>query len=186
EVGPQEAQAALVRSQGRPRADQPRDRRARRRRGRAHHGRDRRARRSGRGARADGGAGRGRLTMRGALKAVVAIVVVLIALAVVHMLVLDSQPKPAAVTADGGSIESASSVDLQVFDSPATGSGPEGAPIVLLHCFACSSQWWNPILPALNENHRVIRIDLIGHGGSEKPQGGYEIDAQGAAVAEAL
>jgi len=124
--------------------------------------------------------------MRGALKAVVAIVVVLIALAVVNMLVLDSQTKPAAVTADGGSIESASSVDLQVFDSPATGSGPEGAPIVLLHCFGCSSQWWNPILAKLNERHRVIRVDLVGHGGSEKPQSGYEIDTQGAAVAEAL
>ena len=145
-----------------------------------------RARRTGRGARADGGAGRGRLSMRGALKAVIAIVVVLIALAVVNMLVLDSQTKPAAVTADGGSIESASSLELQVFDSPATGSGPEGAPIVLLHCFGCSSQWWNPILAKLNERHRVIRIDLVGHGGSEKPQSGYEIDTQGAAVAEAL
>jgi pimeloyl-ACP methyl ester carboxylesterase len=124
--------------------------------------------------------------MRGALKAVIAVLVVLITLAVVNMLVLDSQTKPATVTADGGSIESASSVELQVFDSPATGSGPEGAPIVLLHCFGCSSQWWNPILAKLNEHHRVIRVDLVGHGGSEKPQSGYEIDTQGAAVAEAL
>ena len=113
-------------------------------------------------------------------------IVVLIGLGVVNAVVLDNQTKPAEVTADGGRIEHVSSVDLQVFDSPATGSGPEGAPIVLLHCFGCSSQWWNPILPALNENHRVIRIDLIGHGGSEKPQSGYEIDSQGAAVAEAL
>lgn len=124
--------------------------------------------------------------MRGALKAVIVVLVVLIALGVVNMLVLDSQTKPAAVTADGGSIESASSVELQVFDSPATGTGPEGAPIVLLHCFGCSSQWWNPILAKLNERHRVIRVDLVGHGGSEKPQSGYEIDTQGAAVAEAL
>ena len=34
--------------------------------------------------------------------------------------------------------------------------------------------------------HRVVRIDLIGHGGSEKPQSGYEIDSQAAAAAEAL
>jgi len=90
------------------------------------------------------------------------------------------------VTADGGRIESASSVDLQVFDSPATGPGPEGAPIVLLHCFGCSSQWWNPTLEQLNERHRVVRVDLIGHGGSEKPRSGYEIEAQAAAAAEAL
>lgn len=120
------------------------------------------------------------------LRIIVVVVVVLVALGVVNALVLDSQTKPAEVTADGGKIESASSVDLQVFDSPATGPGPEGAPIVLLHCFGCSSQWWNPILAQLNERHRVIRIDLIGHGGSEKPQSGYEITAQSAAVAEAL
>lgn len=121
-----------------------------------------------------------------ALKVLFVVIVALIALGVVNMLVLDSQTKPAGVTAEGGRIESASSVDLQVFDSPATGPGPEGAPIVLLHCFGCSSQWWNPILPELNERHRVVRIDLLGHGGSEKPQSGYEIDGQGAAVAEAL
>jgi pimeloyl-ACP methyl ester carboxylesterase len=124
--------------------------------------------------------------MRRALKALLLLLVVLIALGIVNALVLDSQTKPAEVTADGGKIESASSVDLQVFDSPATGSGPEGAPIVLLHCFGCSSQWWNPILGKLNEHHRVVRIDLIGHGGSEKPQSGYEIEAQAAAAAEAL
>lgn len=124
--------------------------------------------------------------MRRALKALLTILVVLIALGVVNALVLDSQTQPAAVSGDGGRIESVSSVDLQVFNSPATGPGAEGAPIVLLHCFGCSSQWWNPMLAALNERHRVIRIDLLGHGGSEKPQSGYEVAAQGAAVAEAL
>jgi len=120
------------------------------------------------------------------LKVLLVAIIVLAALAAVNAVVLDSQTKPARVTADGGRIETVSSVDLQLFDSPATAPGPEGAPIVLLHCFGCSSQWWNPILPALNERHRVIRIDLIGHGGSEKPQSGYEIEAQAAAVAEAL
>ena len=124
--------------------------------------------------------------MRRALKFVLVALVVLLALGIVNALVLDSQTKPAEVTADGGEIETASSVDLQVFDSPATGPGPEGAPIVLLHCFGCSSQWWNPILEQLNERHRVVRVDLIGHGGSEKPQSGYEIEAQAAAAAEAL
>ncbi|HET6831437.1 MAG TPA: alpha/beta hydrolase [Solirubrobacterales bacterium] len=120
------------------------------------------------------------------LKIILLVAVVLVALAVVNAIVLGSQTKPASVTADGGRIESASSADLQVFDSPATGPGPEGAPLVLLHCLGCSSQWWNPNLPELNERHRVVRIDLIGHGGSEKPQSGYEIESQGAAVAAVL
>ncbi len=124
--------------------------------------------------------------MRRALKALLIVAVILIALGIVNAFVLDNQTKPAEVTAGGGRIESASSVDLQVFDSPATGPGPEGAPIVLLHCFGCSSQWWNPILETLNERHRVVRVDLIGHGGSEKPQSGYEIESQAAAAAETL
>ena len=124
--------------------------------------------------------------MRRAFKLALLVLVVLIALGIVNALVLDNQTKPAEVTADGGKIETVSSVDLQVFDSPATGPGPEGAPIVLLHCFGCSSQWRNPILDTLNERHRVVRIDLIGHGGSEKPQSGYEIKTQAAAAAEAL
>jgi pimeloyl-ACP methyl ester carboxylesterase len=120
------------------------------------------------------------------LKALLLATLLLAALAAVNAVVLDSQTKPAEVTADDGRIEAVSSVDLQLFDSAATGPGSEGAPIVLLHCFGCSSQWWRPILPALNERHRVVRIDLIGHGGSEKPQSGYEIEAQAAAAAEAL
>lgn len=124
--------------------------------------------------------------MRRGLRFAAFVAVVLVGLAVVNAFVLNNETRPAEVTADGGALEEVSSVDLQVFDSPATEPGAEGAPIVLLHCFGCSSQWWNQILPVLNETHRVIRIDLIGHGGSEKPQSGYEMDAQGAAVAEAL
>ncbi len=124
--------------------------------------------------------------MRRGLRIALIVILILAGIGIVNAFVLNNQTEQAEVTADGGEIVAVSSADLQVFDSPATGPGPEGAPIVLLHGFACSSQWWNPILPALNETHRVIRIDLVGHGGSEKPRSGYEIDAQGAAVAEAL
>jgi pimeloyl-ACP methyl ester carboxylesterase len=63
----------------------------------------------------------------------------------------------------------------------------DASPMVLLHCYACSLRWWNAILPLLEQRHRVIRIDLLGHGGSEKPASGYSIDdGQAAAVAAAL
>ena len=58
--------------------------------------------------------------MRGALKVVIALLVVLVALGVVNMLVLDSQTKPAAATADGGRIESASSVERNPLPSIVT------------------------------------------------------------------
>lgn len=125
--------------------------------------------------------------MRRGLRIAIGLLVILIALAIVNALVLDGQRRPAEVTAPGGEILAGSSVDLQVIDQPATDPAlPEGEPIVLLHCFACSSRWWDAMVPILNQDHRVIRIDLIGHGGSEKPTSGYEIDTQGAAIAEAL
>lgn len=126
--------------------------------------------------------------MRRGLKLGLTALVVLIALVVVNAFALNSVTKSAEVTAEGGEIIGleSSPAALQVFDQPAAGAGREGAPIVLLHCFGCSSQWWNPILPALNEHHRVIRLDLIGHGGSEKPKSGYEIETQASAVAAVL
>ena len=125
--------------------------------------------------------------MRRGLRITFGLLVILIALAIVNAFVLDGQRQSAKADAPGGEIVPVSSVDLQVIDQPATDtSRPEGEPIVLLHCFSCSSRWWDAMLPQLNEHHRVIRIDLIGHGGSEKPTSGYEIDAQGGAIAEAL
>lgn len=44
-----------------------------------------------------------------------------------------------------------------------------GAPLILLHGIESSSSYWNNIIPALAENHRVIAIDLLGFGNSPKP-----------------
>ena len=43
----------------------------------------------------------------------------------------------------------------------------EGKPILLLHGFLENSTMWNGLLPHLIKNHRVICIDLLGHGQSE-------------------
>ena len=55
-----------------------------------------------------------------------------------------------------------------------------------MHCYACSLHWWDELAPLLARRHRVVRIDLLGHGGSQKPSSGYEIDEQAALVAGAL
>ena len=57
---------------------------------------------------------------------------------------------------------------------------------MLLHCATCSMDWWDNLAPLLEPDHRVIRIDLLGMGGSDKPGSGYSIDDQASAVAEAL
>lgn len=120
-------------------------------------------------------------------KVLIAALVALAALLAVNTAVLDSETKPAEVNAPGGELIELDAATLQVVDSPA-GVGParEGAPIVLLHCYACSLRWWDALVPLLNRRHRVLRFDLIGFGGSQKPKSGYAITEQARAVAEAL
>jgi pimeloyl-ACP methyl ester carboxylesterase len=43
--------------------------------------------------------------------------------------------------------------------------GPEDAPtVVLVHGFACSMHWFDRVAAELAAEHRVIRVDLLGHG----------------------
>lgn len=65
--------------------------------------------------------------------------------------------------------------------------GPASAPtLVLLHGFAGSLRWWSAATPILAKRFRVIRIDLPGHGGSEKHSGDYATVALARQVARAL
>ncbi len=87
-----------------------------------------------------------------------------------------------AAHADAGRIVDLPGGDLQVRED-----GPRDAPaVVMLHGFACSLGWWDQMTPALARDHRVIRFDLLGHGGSEKPKEGYGMESQARLVAAAL
>ncbi len=113
-----------------------------------------------------------------AIGAVAALVVVL----VVNALLVDGEIKSAAVTVSGGRILDLPSGRVQVLEK-----GPRsGEPIVLIHCYTCAIDWWDGMLPALSRSHRVVAIDLRGHGGSEKPASGYSMAAQAELVAQAL
>ncbi len=100
--------------------------------------------------------------------------------AIANALVTSGETAPAQ--ADIGRIISLRGGDLQVRED-----GPPDAPtIVLLHGFASSIHWWNGLTPLLARRHRVIRIDLLGHGGSQKPRDGYAVDHRAALVQQAL
>lgn len=72
-------------------------------------------------------------------------------------------------------------------DLHAVVQGPrEGAPIVLLHGYACSTRWWEPVAGRLARDDRVIALDLVGHGSSEKPREGYAMEQQAQQVSRAL
>lgn len=100
----------------------------------------------------------------------------------VNAVTTSSQTKEAESTVEGSQILALSSGDVQITDS-----GPaDGQTIVLIHGYAASLHWFDKIEPLLEEGHRVIRIDLLGFGGSEKPESGYSIPEQASTVAEAL
>ena len=65
--------------------------------------------------------------------------------------------------------------------------GRPGSPgVLLIHGSAGSTAWWDPVVPALAGACRVIRVDLLGHGRSSSPAGGYDIPAQARRVGAAL
>lgn len=118
---------------------------------------------------------------RGA-KIAVGIVVVLAALLAINTVVVDHETKEAGVTEPGGRILDLPGGKLEVVEH-----GPRsGSPIVLVHCFSCAINWWDSMMPYLNRDHRVIAVDLLGHGGSEKPTSGYTIPHQADLVAQAM
>lgn len=45
----------------------------------------------------------------------------------------------------------------------------DGPPVLLLHGFTGSATSWGALLQALTGAHRVIAVDLLGHGGSDAP-----------------
>jgi pimeloyl-ACP methyl ester carboxylesterase len=116
------------------------------------------------------------------LKVGIAVIVALLALLLVNALLTGGETEGAEVTEPGGRIFKLPDGDLQVAEH-----GPrDGSPIVLIHCFSCGMNWWDGMVPLLERDHRVITVDLLGHGGSEKPDSGYNPPNQAKVVAEVL
>ena len=72
--------------------------------------------------------------------------------------------------------------DIQVRED----GDPGAPPVVLIHGYAVSMRWFDAVTPLLARELRVIRLDLLGHGGSEKPRDGYSMENQADIVAQAM
>ncbi|MGH2983674.1 MAG: alpha/beta fold hydrolase [Solirubrobacterales bacterium] len=116
------------------------------------------------------------------LKIVLGVLAGIIVLLVLNAIAVSQQTEDAEVDVDGAELVETSYGALQVLDE----GDPQDSPIVLIHCYTCSMNWWGQLAPMLETGHRVIRVDLLGHGGSDKPGAGYEIEKQANAIAEAL
>lgn len=116
------------------------------------------------------------------LKVGIGIALALFALLALNALLVDGKTEGAEITAPNGRL-----LDLPGGEVQFVEYGPRnGAPIVLIHCFTCAIDWWDAMVPSLERHHRVVAIDLLGHGGSEKPGSGYTPQNQAEVVAEAL
>lgn len=109
------------------------------------------------------------------------VLVVLAALLVVNALIVDGKTEAASAEGAGRVL------DLPGGDLHVTDTGPRDAPAILLvHCYTCSMRWWQRVEPRLSGDRRVIMVDLLGHGGSEKPEDGYSMAHQADTIAQAL
>lgn len=107
-------------------------------------------------------------------------VLVLAAALAINTLLVELDTEPA--DPDVGQIVQLPAGDVQIRED-----GPrDGPPLVLVHGFQASLRWWDRVMPALARRHRVVRIDLLGHGGSEKPRDGYSMEEQGDLVADVM
>jgi pimeloyl-ACP methyl ester carboxylesterase len=109
-----------------------------------------------------------------------AIVAVLVVLLVVNTIVTNGQTKSAK--ADGGRIVDLPGGDLQVRED----GSPQAPAVVLIHGWTASIRWFDRLTPLLDDRYHVVRVDLLGHGGSAKPKDGYSMEAQADRVAGAL
>jgi hypothetical protein len=113
-------------------------------------------------------------------KIVIGVLTAIVVLVVVNTIVTDRDTEPAK--ADGGRLIDLPGGALQVRED-----GPvNDPPIVLIHGWAASSDWFDRITPLLATGHHVVRVDLLGHGGSAKPRNGYTMEEQADRVALAL
>lgn len=131
------------------------------------------------------GGGEGARIGRG-LKVAIAVLLALLVLIVLNAFALNNETEKARVTVPGAELVETTSGPLQVLDSGASPADEGASPLVLIHGSGGAIDWWDELIPRLTETHRVIAIDLLGYGGSAKPDSGYSIESQAGLVAQVL
>jgi pimeloyl-ACP methyl ester carboxylesterase len=69
----------------------------------------------------------------------------------------------------------------------AAGTRGAGGPVVFLHGFPTSSHLWNDVVPLMPAGHRLVVVDLLGYGRSDRPLSRpVDIRAHGARIIQLL
>ena len=117
--------------------------------------------------------------MRRGLTLLAVAVLTIAAVFALNSMLVDIKTRPAMARSGGTLMET----EIVTANVKVEGEGP---PVVLIHGFGAALDWWDAITPELARNHKVIRLDLIGHGGTEAPGSGYAIERQAALVKAVL
>jgi pimeloyl-ACP methyl ester carboxylesterase len=100
----------------------------------------------------------------------------------------DRQPAvnlPANEVADAATVSgSVASADGTRIAYQALGAGDTA--LVFIHGWSCDSSYWKPQLSAFARSHRVVTVDLAGHGASAVRRDGWSIPAFGEDVAAVI
>ncbi|MGK2932741.1 MAG: alpha/beta fold hydrolase [Solirubrobacterales bacterium] len=134
---------------------------------------------------------------RRGLKITIGLMLAVVVLIVLNAFALNNETEQASLTVEGATLVNTTSGSLQVLDtgapqastdSIATGDGTavEPLPIVLIHGSGGAINWWDDLVPLLSPTNRVIAIDMLGYGGSAKPDSGYSVESQAGLVAQVL
>ncbi len=97
---------------------------------------------------------------------------------------------PSSTRAAASTVGSATAPDGVTIRYETSGQGAPGAPaLVFVHCWSCDRTYWRNQLPVFAKKHRVVALDLAGHGESGRNRivwgpATYATDVQ--AVADAL
>ncbi|MFA9400908.1 MAG: alpha/beta fold hydrolase, partial [Acidobacteriota bacterium] len=123
-------------------------------------------------------------TSRG-LKVLLGLMAALLVVLVLNAIALNNETEPASVPAEGMRLVETTSGPLQVLDTGPV-ADPDAIPIVLVHGTGGAINWWDEVIPLLAAEHRVVAIDMLGYGGSSKPESDYSVETQAGLISQVL
>lgn len=114
-----------------------------------------------------------------------AVLLAFVVVLVLNAVALDNETEPASIPPEGMRLVDTTSGPLQVLDTgPA--ADPGATPIVLIHGTGGAINWWDEVVPLLEPGRRVIAIDMLGYGGSTKPESDYSVETQAGLISQVL
>lgn len=125
---------------------------------------------------------------RRGVKVLVGVLVAFVVVLVLNAVALNNETEPASIPPEGMRLVETTSGPLMVLDTgpPANPAKPISTPIVLIHGTAGSINWWDDVIPLLEAGHRVVAIDMLGYGGSSKPESDYSVETQAGLISQVL